>query len=109
MDIRYKTNAGAHIIVELKKSDRRMTVDELVEQGEKYKSALTKCLAKMGELNPNIQLVFVLGLPVVQEGNTALGAAYVRKMLSPLDARVVYYDEMIESANKAYSEYLDSS
>ena len=109
LDIRYKTNAGAHIIVELKKSDRRMTVAELVEQGEKYKSALTKCLAKMGELNPNIQLVFVLGLPVVQEGNIALGAAYVRKMLSPLDARVVYYDEMIESANKAYSEYLEQS
>ena len=109
LDIRYKTNAGAHIIVELKKSDRRMTVAELVEQGEKYKSALTKCLAKMGELNPNIQLVFVLGLPVVQEGTTALGAAYVRKMLSPLDARVVYYDEMIESANKAYSEYLEQS
>lgn len=109
LDIRYKTNAGAHIIVELKKSDRRMTVAELVEQGEKYRSALTKCLAKMGELNPNIQLVFVLGLPVVQEGNAALGAAYVRKMLSPLDARVVYYDEMIESANKAYSEYLEQS
>ena len=109
LDIRYKTNAGAHIIVELKKSDRRMTVAELVEQGEKYKSALTKCLAKMGEFNPNIQLVFVLGLPVVQEGNTALGAAYVRKMLSSLDARVVYYDEMIESANKAYSEYLEQS
>lgn len=109
LDIRYKTSAGAHIIVELKKSDRRLSVSELVEQGEKYKSALTKCLAKMGELNPNIQLVFVLGLPVAQEENVALGAAYVRKMLSPLDARVVYYDEMIENANKIYSEYLEQS
>ena len=109
LDIRYKTSAGAHIIVELKKSDRRLSVSELVEQGEKYKSALTKCLAKMGELNPNIQLVFVLGLPVAQEENAALGAAYVRKMLSPLDARVVYYDEMIENANKIYSEYLEQS
>ena len=63
----------------------------------------------MGELNPNIQLVFVLGLPVVQEENAALGGAYVRKMLLPLDARVVYYDEMIENANKIYSEYLEQS
>ena len=106
IDIRYKSNAGAHIIVELKRSDRKMTVPELIEQGEKYKSALTKCLRKMNELNPDIQLVFVLGMPVVQEDNSALGAAYVRQMLAPLGARVVYYEEMIANANKVYSEYL---
>ena len=109
IDIRYKTTAGAHIIVELKKADRKMTVAELIEQGEKYKSALTKCLRKMNELNPDIQLVFVLGMPVVQENNTALGAEYVRQTLSPLGARVVYYEQMIENANKAYSEYLEQS
>ena len=109
IDIRYKTTAGAHIIVELKKADRKMTVAELIEQGEKYKSALTKCLRKMNELNPDIQLVFVLGMPVVQEDNTALGAEYVRQTLSPLGARVVYYEQMIENANKAYSEYLEQS
>ena len=109
LDIRYKTNAGAHIIVELKKADRRMTVAELIEQGEKYKSALTKCLQKMNELNPDIQLVFVLGMPVVQEDNSVLGAPYVRQMLSQLGARVVYYEQMIENASKAYSEYLAQS
>lgn len=109
LDIRYKTNAGAHIIVELKKADRRLTVAELLDQGEKYKSALTKCLSKMGELNPDIQLVFVLGMPIIQEDNTALGAAYVRQTLSPLGARVVYYEQMIDNANKAYSEYLEQS
>ena len=48
LDIRYKTNAGAHIIVELKKADRRLTVAELLDQGEKYKSALTKMFKQDG-------------------------------------------------------------
>ncbi len=110
LDIRYKTNAGAHIIVELKKVRRKMSLPELQEQGQKYRSALTKCLEKVGIVNPDIQIVFVLGLPVRESENAALGGdAYVRKTLSPLGARVVYYEQMIENANKAYSEYLAQS
>lgn len=109
LDIRYKTSAGAHIIVELKKAGRRMSLPDLQEQGQKYKSALSKCLEKTGKSNPDIQIVFVLGMPVLEAENPALGEGYVRKTLAPLGARVVYYEEMIENANKAYSEYLEQS
>ncbi len=110
LDIRYKTNAGAHIIVELKKVRRKMSLPELQEQGQKYRSALAKCLEKVGVVNPDIQIVFVLGQPVRESENASLGGdAYVRKTLSPLGARVVYYEQMIENANKAYSEYLAQS
>ena len=109
LDIRYKTSAGAHIIVELKKAGRRMSLPDLQEQGQKYKSALSKCLGKMGKGNPEIQIVFVLGMPVLEAENPALGEGYVRETLAPLGARVVYYEEMIENANKAYSEYLIQS
>lgn len=109
LDIRYKTNAGSHIIVELKKVRRRMTLPELQEQGGKYRSALLKCLGKMGMPNPDIQIVFVLGRPVREAEDPAFGEEKVRQALALYGARIVYYEQMIDGANKAYSEYLERS
>ena len=105
LDIRYKTSAGSHIIVELKRYKRQLTLTELEEQGRKYRSALRKCLAKQGKSNPDIQIVFVLGRPVPEENDLALGPQVVRDTLKSMGARIVYYDEMIVNAQKAYSEY----
>lgn len=109
LDIRYKTNAGSHIIVELKKVRRTMTLPELQEQGGKYRSALVKCLGEMGIVNPDIQIVFVLGRPVQEAKDPAVGEERVRQTLIPLGARIVYYEQMIDGANKAYSAYLEQS
>lgn len=108
LDIRYKTSAGTHIIVELKKYDRKVGLPELLEQGQKYKSALIKCLQLCGENSPDVRIVFVLGRPVPESENIALGAhRYVEDQLKPLNAKVVYYDEMVANAQKAYGEYLE--
>src|SRR5262249_24883051 len=40
VDIRYRTNAGEHMIVELKRAKRKLTVGDLVNKGNKYKTAL---------------------------------------------------------------------
>ena len=108
LDIRYKTSAGAHIIVELKRYKRVVTLSELIKQGEKYKSALATCLEKCGTPSPNIQIVFVLGQMVKQSANRMLGGAeYVEQSLANLNARVVYYDQMIVNAQNAYGEYIE--
>ena len=108
LDIRYKTSAGTHIIVELKKYDRKVGLPELLEQGQKYKSALIKCLLTCGAPNPDVRIVFVLGRPVPESENTALGGPrYVEDQLKPLNAKVVYYDEMVANAQKAYGDYLE--
>lgn len=110
LDIRYKTSAGKHIIVELKRAKRRMTLPELQEQGQKYYSGLAKCLEVVGIAHPEIEVVFVLGVPVSEAENTHLGGAlYVSQTLRPLNARVVYYNEMIENSQKSYGEYLERS
>ena len=108
LDIRYKTSAGAHIIVELKRYKRVVTLSELIKQGEKYKSALATCLEKCGTPSPNIQIVFVLGQVIKQSANRMLGGAeYVEQSLANLNARVVYYDQMIVNAQNAYGEYIE--
>jgi hypothetical protein len=87
-----------------------MTLPELQEQGQKYRSGLSKCLAASGFENPEIKLVFVLGRPVKEAEEIHLGGpTYVNQTLQPLNARVVYYNEMIEGARHAYGEYMVQS
>ena len=110
LDIRYKTSMGVHVIVELKRAARIVPLHELLEQGQKYKTALRKCLNDCGERNANIQIVFVLGRPVPEAAKIELGGQeYVDKQLQNLNARIVYYDQMITSAQKQYSEYLEKN
>jgi hypothetical protein len=107
VDIRYRTNAGQHIIVELKRAKRALSVTELSEQGNRYKVALTKCLKKMhgADYQPNVSIVFIVGTEVKEQGQ----AEYVRKTLEAANARLVYYDQLIESAQAAYESYLEQS
>ena len=110
LDIRYKTSTGKHMIIELKRVKRVMKLPELQDQGQKYKSALQKCLNAQGETNTQIEIIFVLGCPVFEASEAALGGhTYVEQTLAPLNARVVYYEEMIENAKKAYQEHIENS
>ena len=108
LDIRYRTNAGQHIVVELKKSDRLLHIAELVEQGEKYVSALEKCLEASGESNPQIAVIFVLGKPVAEEASSG-GKKRVSETLKGINGRIVYYDTLIATALRQYQEYFDKS
>jgi hypothetical protein len=109
VDIRYKTNAGEHIIVELKRAGRPMRSPDLVSQGQKYRSALAKCLKAAGFEAPVISIVFVLGKPVAEAEESYLPPRYVENLMQPLGARIVYYDHLIRSARDAYAEYLERS
>lgn len=105
IDIRYKTSAGKHIIVELKRYSRKLKVLELVEQGQKYLFGLEQCLASMQVKNPQIEIVFVLGSEVAE----AHRGDYVERTLAPINARIVYYEGMIRRAQDSYGEYLKKS
>ncbi|GIL05070.1 MAG: hypothetical protein BroJett031_15900 [Betaproteobacteria bacterium] len=107
IDIRYRTNAGEHILVELKRAHRQMSVPELIEQGSKYVSALKTLLARQNNSTPSITLVFLLGRAVKEERDPHLGRNYVAESLQPLRARVMYYDQLINQAQAQYAAYLE--
>ena len=94
-DIKYKTAAGKHIIVELKKRSRRVSVEELLKQLRKYKSALEKCLSNAGKQGEKIEIVCVLGEQPDISG-------YNVDPLMSLQARVVTYGQLIEDALQSY-------
>jgi hypothetical protein len=108
VDIRYRTNAGEHIIVELKRAKRRLHLSELMEQGPKYATALRKCLMAQGLENPYISIVFVVGQSLYEEENFG-GPALVKDALKAFNARVIQYESLISSARAAYYDFLVSS
>lgn len=108
VDIRYRTNAGQHIIVELKRAKRRLHVSELVDQGNKYRTALRKCLVAEGNKDPFIMIIFVVGTALYEEDDAG-GDEMIQKTLSGIHGRVKHYETLIHSARESYTEYLKGS
>ncbi len=104
-DIRYRTSGGKHIIIELKRYDPsyKITSFKLAEQASKYKSALEKCLTKIGEKNIHIEVIVVLG-EILDEPSKD-----VESRLANEDARLVYYDTLVENSINSYQTYLDKN
>jgi Histidine kinase-, DNA gyrase B-, and HSP90-like ATPase len=110
LDIRYLTNAGLHVIVELKRYKRKVSAEELAEQGGKYYAALASVLEQQGEADPRIQVVFVLGTPpTVKRPGSMTVEHYRTTQFAPFHGRYMLYDGLIESASKQYDEYLEAS
>ena len=109
VDIAYRTNSGKHIIVELKKADRKMKLLELQEQGSIYVDKLKKILLGMPDgSSPNIEVVFILGYPTDDEKNNPERVKASMTAVSP-GSRIVHYDALIQGAQNAYSEYFKKS
>ena len=108
VDIAYRTNAGKHVIVELKKVGRKMGLLELVEQGQTYVDKLTKILREQNQPNPDIEVIFVLGKTVDEEASNPERLKSSMDSISP-GSRIVHYDTLIRGAQEAYSAYIEKS
>ena len=105
LDICFKSFAGKLVIVELKRYNRELSLGELVDQVGKYKSATEKCLASQGARN-HFEIIVTLGQFV--DGDSSLEKRKsVDGILKNLNARIVYYDELISGAQQAYKAYFD--
>jgi len=105
VDIRYRTTAGKHVIIELKRYSRTVSAVELAGQVQKYRMALKKCLRESFSIeDPDIEVVCVVGSQPtpLEEPQT------VRDTLAAQSARYVTYDELINHAQHAYSEYIEA-
>lgn len=107
LDIGYRQTAGKHIIIELKRAGRVVTYSEISEQILKYKSALEKVLqdARMPLV---YEIIVVLGKPIDNDGSSE-HRDLIAQMLSPAHCRIVYYDELINNAYQAYSDFINRS
>lgn len=104
IDIRYKTAAGRHVIIELKKYDRPVNIYELQQQIAKYIRALEKCLDTHfpNELKA-IETICILGSPPRPQEQDERN----RRLLKEHNARYVLYDQLIAESLESYGEYLE--
>lgn len=101
VDIRYRTTAGKHVIIELKKSDVSVNVHDLAKQLDKYRMALAKCLeAHFPEEPRHIECVAILGKPPT--------GSHVDRTLLASEARYVTYGQLILEAERRYAKYLEA-
>ena len=108
VDIAYRTNAGKHIIVELKRAGRLCKLLELQGQGQTYVDKLRKILLHQGGNSPDIEVVFVLGRPIQEQADNPERLKNSMAAVSP-GSRITHYDTLIRGAEEAYSEYLKAS
>lgn len=107
IDIKYRTASGKHIIVELKRAERVLDLEELLGQVRKYGNALRKLLIANGRADDPFEIVCVLGRPL--RGTDVEGEkARVDDALATYGARTVFYTELIDNAYNAYTEWLDA-
>ncbi|MCY4225516.1 MAG: hypothetical protein OXF06_11850 [Bacteroidetes bacterium] len=108
VDIAYRTYAGKHIIVELKRASRKMDLMDLVRQGILYVNKLKQILIAQDETSPNIEVIFVLGIPVDEEQADPNRLKSLMQGISP-GSGIVHYDSLINGARNSYAEYLEKT
>lgn len=108
IDIGYRTIAGKHVIIELKRATVAVHLDDLVKQVRKYRDGAKKILEKTEFKNWPIEIICLVGEPP-PEYKDALGTGPkgVAEALKNVDARIVFYDQLLDSAQQAYGDYLE--
>jgi hypothetical protein len=61
LDIGYRKTAGQHVIIELKRPQRVVTVPELIAQVGKYRSGMKRILVQLGTPYEPVEFVILLG------------------------------------------------
>ncbi len=105
IDIRYKKTAGKHVIIELKRASVRISDNILMEQVEKYMSALRK------QLKTHVEEGAVEAICLVGQGLSNWEdpdrQQRSERALEAKSIRVVTYQQLIKDAEASYQEYLD--
>lgn len=107
LDIKYRTAAGKHIVIELRRPGVRVGTGDLITQISKYERAVRRALRKAGRGDEPVEFVCVVGEDLVDWGDSG-GRAKSEKSLAGYSARIVKYGELIRGAQEAYREYTES-
>ena len=108
-DIKYRTTANKHVVIELKKPNEVVSTTELLEQIEKYRSTLRMILEETNRASEAMEFICIVGRGLSDWGDPwhPQQREESRLILTAKDARVVMYQELVDSALREYSEYLE--
>ncbi len=108
IDIGYRTVSGKHVIVELKRASVAVPVDRLMAQVRKYRDGTRKILSTTDYAEWPIEIICVLGKkPPEWNDVDGTGPQGVIDTLKTVNARIVFYDQLLTSAEASYGDYLE--
>lgn len=105
LDIGYRKSAGQHIIVELKRPERSVSTAELLTQVQKYLSGMDKLLRQQGHSSEMINIVILLGKEPT-DWTSDENRTRSQEALLAYNSRVVFYEQLLHGARKAYQDYM---
>ena len=106
IDIGYRTASGRHVIIELKRSSVATPLDELTRQIRKYRNGAKKLIAKTSFPDWPLDIICLVGEPPPEWRETD-GHEDVENSLASVDARLVFYDQLLDNSRRAYADYLE--
>lgn len=108
IDIGYRTTGGKHVIIELKRASVSVPLDDLTKQIRKYRDGTKRVLQTTDYAGWPIEIICLVGRPP-PEWHDAIGTGQqgVTDNLRNVDARIVFYDQLLTNAQKAYADYLE--
>ena len=105
-DLGYTTSGNKHVIIELKRASRRISAPDLFSQIYKYYSAASKVLEQTGRRGHPIEIVCVIGRPLIDSDTPGMSQA-ATDSLKGINTRIVTYQELIDNALNAYRDYVE--
>jgi hypothetical protein len=106
-DVVYRRGPRRHVVVELKRYKRKVSLGELVDQIGKYSNALRSALTKVHEPYDAHEIVCLVG-PDQEFMRTDETRRQADGALASYNGRVMTYDEMLHRALHSYSDFLKS-
>lgn len=107
IDLRYKKTSGKHIIIELKRASVKTSSYKLLEQTDKYRSALRKLLRANGEKYPNIEVICLVGKELKGWEDAEKKQEDIESMEAK-NTRVILYQQLVYDSYNSYKEYIDA-
>ena len=106
IDIGYRTASGRHVIIELKRSSVTTPVDVLARQIRKYRAGTKKLIAQTSFPDWPLDIICLVGKPP-PEWDEGSGREDVENTLTSVNARLVFYDELLDNSQRSYADYLE--
>ena len=106
IDIGYRTAQGRHVIIELKRASVTVSVDDLTPQIRKYRDGARKLIAQSDYPDWPLDIVCLVGEPP-REWRLEGGRKDVEATLSSVNARLMFYDQLLDHSRRAYADYLE--
>ena len=106
IDIQYRKTSGKHLIIELKRTSVRPRHTEIIDQLDKYGTALENELKTRG-IPVSYEKIVIVGDKLQGWDDTPSKEEKDRNTLKAENIRLLTYQELIHNSQLMYKEYLD--